>query len=68
MRDKVLLDQLIAVYKKHGKIIVGVDFDDTVFPFNRNDANIKRCAEVVKILKKLKQKDMVIMSIRRLEP
>jgi len=54
MRDKVLLEQLKAVYEKHGNIIIGVDFDDTVFPFNRSDANIIRCAEVVKILKKVK--------------
>ena len=63
MRDKVLLEQLLAVYEKHGKIIVGVDFDDTVFPFNKNEANAKRCNEVVKLLKKLKDRGMAIICL-----
>jgi len=49
--DKILLEQLKKAYTNHGKIIVGVDFDDTVFPFNRTEENIERCGKVVKVLK-----------------
>jgi hypothetical protein len=49
--DNILLNQLIKAHKQHGKIIVGVDFDDTVFPFNKDEGNVKRCARVVELLK-----------------
>ena len=49
--DHILLNQLIKAYKQHGKIIVGVDFDDTVFPFNKDEENVNRCARVVELLK-----------------
>ncbi len=60
MKD-ILLNQLIDVYEKHGKIIIGVDFDDTVFPFNKSVANINRCNEVVEILRELKPYSIICL-------
>ena len=57
--DKILLEQLIKAHKNHGKIIVGVDFDDTVFPFNEGEANKERCERVVNILKRVRP-DIII--------
>ena len=60
MKD-ILLNQLIDVYEKHGKIIIGVDFDDTVFPFNKSVANINRCNEVVEIVRDLKPYSIICL-------
>lgn len=60
MKD-ILLNQLIEVYEKHGKIIIGVDFDDTVFPFNKSVANINRCNEVVEIVRDLKPYSIICL-------
>jgi hypothetical protein len=60
MRD-ILLNQLLDVYEKHGNIIIGVDFDDTIFPFNKSKGNITRCAEVVALLKKVKSKAIICL-------
>ena len=54
MKD-ILLNQLIDVYEKNGNIIIGLDFDDTIFPFNQSKVNIERCADVVKTVKSIKE-------------
>ena len=41
--------KLINIYNEHGAIIVGCDFDDTVYPFSNNKFIEDRC-EVVKAL------------------
>ena len=43
------LGVLLEQYKKHGKIIVAYDFDDTVSPF-RGDS----CAQVIQLIKDLR--------------
>lgn len=47
------LDRLVSVYKEHGTIIVGVDFDDTIFPYNDYTSK-SECALLRRVLKSLK--------------
>lgn len=53
--DKILLNKITKAYNTHGSLIVGVDFDDTVFPFSKNEENVERCRRVVNILLSLKK-------------
>ena len=48
--------KLLEVLKFHNTIIVGVDFDDTVFPLNDTIYIRTRCSKVVSLLKELKYK------------
>ena len=41
------LQKLHIAYKQHGKIIIGLDFDDTIFPLSSNKTVIDRCRSVV---------------------
>lgn len=43
--------KLLEVYKEHGKIIVGLDFDDTVFPLVDNEYIRERCDNVIEAVK-----------------
>lgn len=47
--------KLIEAFKKHKNIIIGVDFDDTIFPFDKSDYVVDRCKLVVKLLQELKE-------------
>ena len=38
--------ELLDVYKKHGTIVVGLDFDQTIFPLHTNDYILERCKVV----------------------
>jgi|TARA_R110000772_G_scaffold68118_4_gene150906 hypothetical protein len=40
-------EKLLKVYKEHGKIIVGLDFDDTIFPLSEGSVDL---CKKVKIL------------------
>ena len=40
--------KLLKITKKHGKIIIGVDFDDTVYPYSDNEIIKARCERVKK--------------------
>lgn len=51
--------KLLEIHKQHGTIIVGVDFDDTFFPFNRTSETIKNSERVIKVLTRL-QSDVTI--------
>ena len=49
-----LVDKTLEAYEKHGNIIVGVDFDDTILPSdNMDEESVDRCNEVVAQLKDL---------------
>ena len=48
-----MLEKLLNVYKQHDTIIIGVDFDDTIFKFSE-DANEKDIIIRRKLLKYLK--------------
>jgi len=43
--------KLIEAYEKHGQIIVGVDFDNTVFPLD--DSRSEYCCNVVDMLRSI---------------
>lgn len=44
------LDKLVATYNEHNCIVVGVDFDDTVFPFTNSMFVEDRCKIVRDLL------------------
>ena len=46
------VDELMKVYSEHGKIIVGVDFDDTIFAYSSK--NVKLVEKVRKLLQELR--------------
>ena len=47
--------KLLSIHEQHGKIVVGCDFDDTVFPFT-NDLYIEtRCEKVRDLLKAVRE-------------
>jgi hypothetical protein len=46
---------LIEIAKKHGKIVVGVDFDDTIFPLHNNEYIAERAKSLVAILRELRE-------------
>lgn len=48
-----MVDRLLKLYREHGKIIVGVDFDDTIFPFN-DWCDEDNCANLRGLLRNLK--------------
>lgn len=53
--DIILLNKITEVYNNHKSLIVGVDFDNTVFPFSKNEENEERCRKVVNVLLSLKK-------------
>lgn len=53
MRKEV--EMLLKRFKQHGKIILGVDFDDTIFPYTEHDAVIaERCEVVLDLVRQAK--------------
>jgi len=46
-------ERLRAEYKKHGSLIVAVDFDDTLYDFHKSGATYYRVIELVRELKKI---------------
>ena len=46
---KILLD----VYRNHGNIIIGVDFDDTIFPYTHSVNAHVQCLNTRELLQKL---------------
>lgn len=48
-------EKLIGIWRVHGKIVVGVDFDDTVFPFTSSKHVEDRCEIARNLLKELKE-------------
>lgn len=49
--DSVCVERLLSDYKKHGKIIVAYDFDNTVFDYHGNGLD---CDDIISLLKELK--------------
>jgi hypothetical protein len=45
------LKKLLEAEKKYGKIVLGVDFDDTIFPLDDNPHNIVRTSKVRRLVK-----------------
>ena len=51
--------KLVNIHKEHGYILVGCDFDDTVFPFTNNKYIEDRCKVVRDLLRSIKN-DIVL--------
>lgn len=45
-----LRNRLIKQYNTHGKLLVAVDFDDTVFPFSVPDKEVEHVRELIRRL------------------
>jgi hypothetical protein len=56
-----LLQKTLNAYKKHGTIIIGVDFDDTIFPWN--EETTKRCCKIRRLLVKIKKKYKITLCL-----
>lgn len=52
--------KLLDVYRKHGEIIVGLDFDDTVFPLTVSECVEERCARVRELIRSFDDGDLCI--------
>ena len=61
MHDKTLYQKLLDTIEKHGRLIVGVDFDDTIFALNPIYDN--RAANLRKLLKDLVDKDAITICL-----
>lgn len=48
------VNKLVEVYKEHGKIIVGCDFDDTIFPYTEVDDIKDRCKMVIDLIQSIR--------------
>ncbi len=48
--------ELLKKYETFGKIIIGVDFDDTIFPLNENDKIIRRAEDLRELLRRHREK------------
>lgn len=55
--------KLVDAWKEHGSIIVGVDFDDTIFPLTPNDYITNRCSIVQDLLIALLDLDSIILCL-----
>lgn len=55
------LEKLISVYKEHKQIIVGLDFDGTIFPFEESDIEI--CERVKKLIKDLHLRGKIVICL-----
>jgi hypothetical protein len=53
---KADLDKLVEQYNEHHWIIIGLDFDDTIYPLSEDPTIIKRCTQVVHLIKKVRSK------------
>lgn len=53
MVEELLLEKLKEVYKAHGKIVVGIDFDNTIYPLD--DRFYESCLNVQRVLKKIEK-------------
>jgi len=47
---KADVDKLLEIYEKHKFIIVGLDFDNTIYPLSEDPTIAKRCEEVRKLI------------------
>lgn len=60
-REAVFVDRLSREWIEFGKLIVAVDFDDTIYPHNR----YKDCDEVISFLKEINPNIRIIINTAR---
>lgn len=49
-------EKLVKCYEEHGKITVGLDFDDTIYPLRDHPFVVKRCAQVRSLIEAVRDK------------
>jgi hypothetical protein len=54
------VDKLLNVFDAHGSIIVGLDFDDTVFPLTNSEYVVKRCEKVRDLINSFQPSHLVV--------
>lgn len=47
----ILLNKLKKIYSKHGQIVIGVDFDDTIFNYSNTPEVYAQCIKTITALK-----------------
>ena len=55
------LTKLLAAEKKYGKIILGVDFDDTLYPYTDDDYTRQRTTQVRKLIKQVENRAVICL-------
>lgn len=50
------VQKLVNIYEEHGTIIVGLDFDNTIFPLSDDPRVEVRCEEVRELIHKVRDK------------
>lgn len=50
------LEKLVNTYRTHGSIVVGLDFDNTIYPLDTDLHVIKRCERVRELIHKVRTK------------
>ena len=58
---KHAVEKLLSVQAVHGQIIVGVDFDDTIFSFDHKFANVSD--HIIELLKELRDENLIRISL-----
>jgi hypothetical protein len=48
IKNTIYSDRLLSEWKQHGSIIIGLDFDDTIFPYRENFTDINKVINIVK--------------------
>ena len=56
---KTLSEKLVDIYMRRGNIVVGVDFDDTIFPSEQGDSAL--CSDVVDALQRLPKECIICL-------
>ncbi len=47
--------KLLDVYDEHRKIVLGCDFDDTIFPLTDNDYIRSRCEKIIELITSIRK-------------
>ncbi len=55
--------QLQQILETHDRVIVGVDFDNTVFPLDEKEDTEIRCNRVIKILHELREMKVITICL-----
>lgn len=53
---KFEVEKLVRIYKEHGSIVVGLDFDNTIFPLSDDIRVELRCDDVRALIHKIRPK------------
>lgn len=55
------VNKLLKAEQKYGKIIIGLDFDDTIFPYDDDPYVINRCKVVRDLIKRVQYRSTICL-------